>query len=320
MKWMLLAFFALTSVLLFTYVLQVLFLSDKRMNKRMKRYLTQQGKKNLGRKRLDVLAQWRVWKQHLRQRMRKKKNSRKLEQKLERSGLPLTPEEFVLFRWIFVLLCAGLLFFISGQLLFAVLGAGIGYVLPNLWLYKKQRERLQKLNEALPDLIAALIGSLRAGFSLPQALQTASEELESPMREELSSVLREMQFGAPIEEVLHDLQERMPSEDLDLMIQAIVIQRQVGGNLAVILEKIVETIRERMRIQRQITTLTAQGKLSGMIIGALPVVLGIVIYFIEPDYIGTLFTHPLGLVMMVCGVISSVIGFLVIRKITTIEV
>jgi tight adherence protein B len=129
-----------------------------------------------------------------------------------------------------------------------------------------------------------------------------------------------MQYGSTIEDSLNELKTRMPSEDLDLMIQAIIIQRQVGGNLATVLDKIVETIRDRTKIQRQITTLTAQGKLSGIIIGLLPLILAVLLYMIEPDYIGTLFKNPIGWVMIGAGGISGIIGFILIRKITTIEV
>jgi tight adherence protein B len=149
---------------------------------------------------------------------------------------------------------------------------------------------------------------------------TVVEEAQSPVKEEMERVLKEMQYGSTIEEALNELKVRMPSEDLDLMIQAIIIQRTVGGNLATVLDKIVETIRDRTKIQRQITTLTAQGKLSGIIIGLLPLILAILLYMIEPDYIGTLFENVIGWVMIACGSISGIIGFILIRKITTIEV
>jgi tight adherence protein B len=129
-----------------------------------------------------------------------------------------------------------------------------------------------------------------------------------------------MQYGSHMEDALHQLKERMPSEDLELMIQAILIQRQIGGNLATVLETIVQTIRDRNKIQRQVQTLTAQGRLSGTVIGLLPIVLGMLIYLIQPAYIGTLFHHPIGILMMICGMVSGIIGFMLIRKLTTIEV
>lgn len=169
-------------------------------------------------------------------------------------------------------------------------------------------------------MVTTIVGSLRAGFSFPQALKTVAEEAESPVRDEIDIVIKEMQYGSTLDNALEELKERMPSEDLDLMIQAILIQKQVGGNLATILDTIIQTIRDRNKIQRQILTLTAQGRLSGVIIGALPIVLAIVLYLIEPSYIGTLFTHPLGIGMMILGVVFGIVGFIMIRKMTTIEV
>jgi tight adherence protein B len=133
-------------------------------------------------------------------------------------------------------------------------------------------------------------------------------------------VLKEMQYGATMEAALQSLKERVPSEDLDLMVQAILIQRQVGGNLATVLETIVGTIRDRNKIQRQLRTLTAQGKLSGTVIGSLPFGLGLMIYLLEPEHIMTLFHHPVGIGLLVAGLISGTIGFILVRKVTSIEV
>jgi tight adherence protein B len=169
-------------------------------------------------------------------------------------------------------------------------------------------------------MISTVVGSLRAGFSFPQALKTVTEEADSPIKEEMEFVLKEMQYGNSLEDSLNSLRGRMPSEDLDLMIQAILIQRQVGGNLATVLDKIVETIRDRIKIQRQIKTLTAQGRLSGIVIAVMSFVLTLVLYLIEPTYIGTLFIHPIGIALVIAAVISGIIGFIMIKKITTIEV
>jgi tight adherence protein B len=116
------------------------------------------------------------------------------------------------------------------------------------------------------------------------------------------------------------MSERIGSEDLDLVITAILIQRQVGGNLAEVLDKISETIRERLRIKAEIKTLTAQGRISGIVIGSMPSVLGVVLFVINADYIMTLFTHNIGIMLVVAGVISQIIGFILIRKVIQIEV
>ncbi|WP_309865915.1 type II secretion system F family protein [Bacillus sp. SLBN-46] len=249
----------------------------------------------------------------------KEKNNR-LEIKIAQAGLPLKPEEYILFQWILTILIGGVFYLVMDNWIFLPIGSVIGFLMPKWYIKKKQRERVTKFNEGLADMITTIVGSLRAGFSFPQALKSVAEEASSPIKEEMEYVLKEMQYGKGIEDALNDLNERMPSEDLDLMIQAILIQRQVGGNLATVLDKIIETIRDRTKIQRQITTLTAQGKLSGYVIALLPVILGFLLYLIQPDYIGGLFRHPIGLAMVGAGVISGIIGFILIKKITTIEV
>jgi tight adherence protein B len=209
---------------------------------------------------------------------------------------------------------------LSGSFLLLLAGVIAGYSLPRWWISRKQRMRMVEFNDGLLDMLTTIIGSLRAGFSFMQALRTVVDESEGPIREESEIVLKEMQYGTSMEDALNEWKERMPSEDLDLMIQAILIQRQIGGNLAVVLETIVQTIRDRLRIQRQVTTLTAQGRLSGMVVGLLPFVLGLILYFIEPNYIGSLFHNPIGLMMVGAGLISGTVGFVFIRKLTTIEV
>lgn len=261
-----------------------------------------------------------VIKERIQKKVLTKEKNNRLELKIAQAGLPLKPEEYILFQWILTAFIGGLFYLIMANWIFFPVGSVIGFLLPKWYLRKKQRERITKFNEGLADMITTIVGSLRAGFSFPQALKSVAEEAASPIKEEIDYVIKEMQFGKGIEDALIDLHERMPSEDLDLMIQAILIQRQVGGNLATVLDKIIETIRDRTKIQRQITTLTAQGRLSGYVIAFLPVILGFLLYLIEPDYIGGLFRNPIGLGMVAAGVFSGVIGFILIKKITTIEV
>jgi tight adherence protein B len=320
MAWYLLLMVSFTSFLFFIGLFQLFFLSDKRMEKRMKHYLQLQQKKGLDRKKFNLILQMQLTKQKIRKQVLTKDKNNQLSLLLNRAGVPLKPEEYVLFQWISTALMAGFLYLLSGNVLFLIIGAGLGFMIPKWWLKKKQRVRLTKFNEGLPDMITTIVGSLRAGFSFPQALKTVSEESESPIKDEIQHVLREMQYGNSIEDALNDLVDRMSSEDLELMVQAILIQRQVGGNLATVLDKIVQTIRDRTKIHRQIMTLTAQGRLSGIVIGLLPIILGFFLYLIEPEYIGSLFTHPVGFMMVAGGAVSSLIGFILIRKLTTIEV
>jgi tight adherence protein B len=320
MKWLILLLFMFSSLLFFVYLFQLIFLSDKRLNKRMKHYLDMNDKKELGRHKFNVLVQMRLYKQSFSEQILTKKKNEKLEVVLGRAGIPLKPEEYIMFQWILAALFGGILYLISTNLFFLGLGVVLGYLTPRWWVKKKQSERLLKFNDGLPDMITTIIGSLRAGFSFAQSLKTVTDEADSPIKEEIEIVLKEMQYGSNVEDALQQLKERMPSEDLDLMIQSVLIQKQVGGNLATVLDTIVQTIRDRNKIARQIMTLTAQGRLSGVVIGLLPVVLGLVIYLMQPEYMGSFFKHPIGIMMISGGAVSGIIGFIFIRKITRIEV
>jgi len=311
--------FFVTSILFFYSLLQMLSNSDKRLEKRIKYYLDLQEQNKLNNQDFNVLLQLQMIKQKVSQSLLKN-NNQKVNTLLIRSGVALKPEEYIIFRWIITLLVGGILYLITGQLVFLLIGVVLGYMLPNLWLAQKHKKRVSAFNDGLSDMINTIVGSLRAGFSFTQALKTVSEEAKSPIKEEVEQIIKEMQYGISMENALIALKERMQSEDLELMIHAILIQKQVGGNLATILDKIVDTIRERNRIQQQVITLTAQGRLSGMVIGLLPIILGFVIYLIEPDYIGTLFSNSIGITMLIIGVISGIFGFIMIRKLTMIEV
>lgn len=320
MIWILLIMIGLSSFLLVTAVLQLLFLSNKRMDARLNRLLELNNKKQLNRKKFSLLVRMQLYKQKIRERVLTKKKSSRLEQMLRLSGVPLKPEEYVLFQWISTALCAGVIYLLLDHVLFLPVGAIAGFMLPRWWIGRKRRARVKAFNDGLLDMLTTVIGSLRAGFSFAQALKTVVDESDGPIREEAETVMKEMQYGTSMEEALTEWKERMPSEDLDLMIQAILIQRQIGGNLAVILETIVQTIRDRSRIQRQVTTLTAQGRMSGIVIGLLPFALGFLLYLISSEYIGTLFSSKIGIGLVVGALVSGVIGFMFIRKITTIEV
>ncbi|AYC30743.1 type II secretion system protein [Paenisporosarcina cavernae] len=239
---------------------------------------------------------------------------------LKRAGVPLKPEEYILFKWMMILLGTILSYLIIRSLLILPVGAVAGYYSLKVFIRTKEKKRVQKFNQYLPEMISSIVNALRAGFSFFQAMKNIAEEAPSPTKEELDMMLKEMQYGATVEESFMRMKERVPSDDLDLMIQAILIQRQVGGNLAVVLEKIVHTIRERIKIQGQIKTLTAQGKLSGMVVAFLPAALAGMLQLVNPGYMTVLFTTPIGIGMIAIGFISMIIGFFLIMKITNIEV
>jgi len=162
--------------------------------------------------------------------------------------------------------------------------------------------------------------AIRSGFSFLQAMDMASREMSAPLSVEWGSALKEMQLGVSTEQALENLTTRVGSMDLELMVTAIIIQRQVGGNLSEVLSNIHNTIQGRLRIQKEIRTLTAQGRISGYLIAGLPFFIALMLLFINPSYLELLISKPLGWEMIGGGLISQTIGFVIIRKIVNIKV
>ncbi len=244
---------------------------------------------------------------------------------LARADLRLTPGEYVVLNVVSVVVGALLLFIVfggatAGGFIFAILGALLGFYVPRLYVRILQSRRLNAFNGQLGDTIVLMSNSLRSGYSLLQSMETAAKELPPPMSQELSRVTREVGLGLTVQEALANMLRRMPSDDLDMLITAINVQHEVGGNLAEILDSIAHTIRERIRIKGEIRTITAQQRLSGIILAIVPVLLGFIMYFLNPEYISRMWQSACGLIMLFTGGIMIVIGYLVIRKITNIEV
>ncbi|MCG1009776.1 type II secretion system F family protein [Salinicoccus sp. ID82-1] len=255
--------------------------------------------------------------------VRRGKKSRKretIESELTAAGVMMKVEEFIAFKVMAFIIVGGLLYIVTNNFFLSFIGGVFGYFLPSMIVSRKKSRRVKQFNESLPGMITSISGSLRAGFSLLQSLQMVEEESYSPLKEEVQYVLKALQYGTRLEDALLDWKRRMPSPELDMLVESILIQREVGGNLVYLLDKILETIRERTRLANQIRTLTAQGKLSGLIIGLLPVAVGTLIYVINPDYMSLLFTEPLGRMLLAGAAVSEIIGFIFIRKMTIIEV
>lgn len=248
------------------------------------------------------------------------KDQKKIKQKLEAAGVQLKPEEFVMSKVFFAVFGGFLFYLVLGFAITAPAGMILGYLIPEYWMSAKKRKRIEKFNDGLADMITTIIGSLRAGYSFSQALKTVAEESESPVKEEIQTLMNEMNYGISMDEGLENLRIRMPSTDLELLIHSVLIQRQIGGNLSTILEVIVNTIRERKKLERQVRTLTAQGRLSGRIIAALPAVLGLAFFMINRDYMMAFFSNIYGQIALAFGVLLTVLGFIVINRITKIEV
>jgi tight adherence protein B len=317
----LIIFFVLVTSTLFFFALLVrIFQKRKLMENRIHEFIYQREEVGPKDKKIQRIVDLTPAKERVRKQLKSRNKGVAIEMRLQQAGVPLKPEEYVMFQWISFAFFAGFFYLLKDSIIVLIFGAVFGIMLPKLILKSRKKNRLQQFNVYLPEMITTLVNALRAGFSFLQALKNAAEEAPSPVKEELEITLREMQFGVSVEESLNRLHERMPSDDLDLMIQAILIQRQVGGNLAVVLEKNVHTIRERIKIQGQIKTLTAQGKMSGTVVALLPLGLSGMLSLVNPGYMTPLFTNPIGIALLCIAGVSMLIGFLLITKITTIEV
>ena len=248
-----------------------------------------------------------------------KRFTTKVQRDLARANLKLRVAEYYYIR-IGASLGLGVILFVFRDPLSGIVGFLVGYMLPRFWVGRRISGRLNAFNKQLPDTITLLSNSLRAGSSFLQSIELVSREGAAPMSEEMGRVVREVNLGLGMEEALHNLVRRIKSDDLDLMVTAIGIQQQVGGNLAEILDTIAFTIRERVRIKGEINTLTAQGRVSGYLVAFLPIGLGVALNAINPEFMAPLFTQTVGRILMGVGAVMMTIGFLAIRKITDIKV
>jgi tight adherence protein B len=245
---------------------------------------------------------------------------RGLEQELIEANLKWRVSEYVAFS----LISAAAVFLLSmaftDRLAISVLVAPVGMLIPKFYVARRRSKRLKMLNGQLIPLLDVLVGSLRAGYSFLQGLESAHTELQPPMSEEIGQVLREVSLGVSTEEALERLAERTGDPDLDMVVISVLIQRRVGGNLGEVLGNISHTMRERIRIRGEIQTLTAQGRMSAIIISLIPVGLMAAFYALDRSYLTPMFTSNIGRALLLGAATSNFIGYLVIRKIVNIKV
>jgi tight adherence protein B len=260
--------------------------------------------------------------------------SEEMARSLARADLALKPGEYLVLRLVAVAAALGVAYLLGTMVLPALLNplallvaAVIGYLLPRFWVARRQGRRLRAFNQSLADTITLIANSLRAGSSFLQSVELVARETRPPVSTEFSRVVREVSLGRTLEQALENLVRRVGSDDLELMTTAISIQYQVGGNLSEILDGIAFTIRERVRIKGEIRTLTAQQRLSGIIVGALPIVLIAFLSVIAPRFMAPmferppeLFSVPLGVYLLAIAGVMMTIGFLLIRRIVNIKV
>lgn len=246
--------------------------------------------------------------------------SASLDERLEQAGLPVLSGEFVALT----VLCAlgGGLFaaLVLQTLVFVLLIAGVAAMIPYFWLVRSHRKRHNALLEQLADTLSILASSLRAGYSFLQALDTVSKEIGEPSASEFQRVVAEIRLGRPMDEALMAMADRVGSDDLTWAVIAINVQRQVGGNLAEVLDTVANTVRERAYIRRQVAVLSAEGRLSVAILSALPFLILLYMAIVNPDYISPLFTTFGGIALLITGGVMMSLGIFVMTRLVKLDV
>ncbi len=246
--------------------------------------------------------------------------ARNLRTQLARANLKLTAGEFIAATIICMTLFPALVFLLRRDIPLSLLAAVLGFFTPRWYVSYLQGKRLKAFNNQLGDIISMMVNAIRAGYSILQAMEVVAKEMDPPASEEFDRVVREVQLGIGLEQALDNLLRRVPSDDLDMTITAIKVQQEVGGNLAEVLDTISFTIRERVRIKGEIRALTAQARYSGYLVSLLPVGVSILVYFINPRFMGPMFQHPCGWIMLGVAGSGIIAGFFITRKIANIEV
>lgn len=318
----LLLFMLFINMTIVIYLVYKYFSGKKTVAVRMKQYLNPE--KNRERSEKERGVPWRegllVFNKTLRKSKFGVKYRERIEDRLIQAHLPIKPEEYISII-IIVFITSALIFLIfSEKLAASIFFALIAARVPGIYVNSKIKSNIQKIEQQLPDTLALISNTLKSGYSFLQAIDTASRELPPPISLEFQRILKEINLGTNTEKAMESLGRRVQSQDLELIIMAVLIQRQIGGNLSEILDNISDTIRSRIKIKGEIKVLTAQGKISGIIISLMPVVLGVILYFINPSYISLLFKHPLGLAMLGTAIIMQGLGIYLVRKIIRIEV
>lgn len=246
---------------------------------------------------------------------------------LARADLKFKVAEYYALVFISTIVLGFAAWLIQGHPVSIVIGAIAGFFAPRFYVKRQQGVRLQKFNDQLGDMLNLMVNGLRAGYSTMQALEAVSRELPVPISDEFHRVVQEMQIGISMEKAMDNLFRRIPSDDLDFVITAINVQREVGGNLSEILDNISFTIRERVRIKGEIRIMTANARTSGAVLSLIPLGLGLALWFISPEYIGAFFDPNPIMSQPLCGIVAMAIivgmilaGYFAMMKIADIEV
>ncbi len=247
-----------------------------------------------------------------------------IAKQLARADIKLKTGEYLALIIISMIGVGFISWYLGGRsIIFGAIGVLLGILLPRVYVSRQQGQRLYRFNDQLADMLNLMVNGLRAGYSTMQAMEAISRELPPPISDEFRRVVQEMQLGLPMEKTLDNLLRRIPSDDLDLVVAAINVQREVGGNLAEILETISHTIRERVRIKGEIRVLTSQVIYSGRFLAMMPLLIMVALWLLNKPYMMEFFnpeTRVVGLILLAIGAIMIASGYFVMTRIATIEV
>ncbi len=245
--------------------------------------------------------------------------SQKLVDDLALAGVKLSAKEY-LYAWAGAVLIPTLLMIIFRRSIISVFGAGvIGFMIPPFLVQRGMKKRQELFNKQLSQSLVIMSNSIKSGYSFQQAMENIATDMQPPISTEFTKTLREMHYGVRQEVALKHLVDRVQNKDLGLLISAVVTSAQVGSNLSEIMDNISTTIKDRVKIRDDVRNLSAQGRISGVIIGLLPVVICLMLMMINPDYIMSFFESSIGKIMIAVGVVLELIGFAIINKIVDIK-
>ena len=240
--------------------------------------------------------------------------------RLRQAGLSWSPQTLLLLMLGLGTASGGTVWLATGSILLGALAGACAASLPNLYVRHRKKKRLRAFEEQFPEAIEMLGRAIRAGHPLSAGIRMVADETRDPISSEFNQVFEENRFGLPFDDALMGLVDRNDLVDARIFVTAVLVQREVGGNLAEILDKIAATVRSRFAVQRQLRVYTAQGRLSGYVLGALPIILTVVVFSIDPKYASMLWLEPVGRIMVGVAATMQVLGYLWIRKIVAIEI
>lgn len=253
------------------------------------------------------------------QSVQRKKLMNTIFNELILADIMMKPEEFSIIWIVLTFVPAGLAALFQLGLMPSATLAVIGAFAPVIFIKVKKDKRKKAFEAQLGDTLIMMCNGLRSGFSFNQVMENVANDMPPPIGIEFGRVCNEIRYGATMEEALNSMCERVKSADLLLVVSAVLIQRTTGGNLSEILSTISDTIRERIKIKGEINSITAQGRMSGLIIGALPIGIAAILMVVNPEYMSTFFTTTAGNIMLIVSVVMEIVGFFAIRKVVTVE-